>query len=184
MSYIWRYAAAVLLLALTACGFHLKGYSPDSMRPLPFSTLYLSGGGNIAGDLRTQLKIDPRIRLVDRPQDADAVLTVSPGQTRKDILTINSAGQINQYLLIMRFDARLTVHGKDYTPEMQVRVRRTLNYTNSEILGKDQEEQLLWNDMRQDAADQIVRRLSYLKPATESSEPAAEAAMPEKRKAK
>ncbi len=184
MSHIWRYAAALLLLALTACGFHLKGYSPDTLRPLPFSSLYLSGGGSIAGDLRTQLKIDPRIKLLDQPQGADAVLTVDHEQTRKDILTINSAGQINQYLLIMRIDARLTVHGKEYTPEMQIRVRRTLNYTNSEILGKDQEEQLLWNDMRQDAADQIVRRLSYLKPAAESSEPAAEAVSPPKGKAK
>lgn len=184
MSHLWRYAAAALLLALTACGFHLKGYSPGTMRPLPFATLYLNGGGSIAGDLRTQLKIDPRITLVDRPQDADAVLTVNNEQRRKDILTINSAGQINQYLLIMRFDAKLTVHGQEYTPLMQIRVRRTLNYTNSEILGKDQEELLLWNDMRQDAADQIVRRLSYLKPAAESSEPAVETATPAQGKAK
>ena len=184
MTHYWRYIAASLLLALTACGFHLKGLSPDTLRPLPFSTLYLSGGGSIAGDLRTQLKIDPRIKLVNQPQGADAVLTVDNEQTRKDILTINSAGKINQYLLILRIDGRLTVHGKAYTPEMQIRVRRTLNYTDAEVLGKDQEEQLLWNDMRQDAADQIVRRLSYLQPATESSQPAAETSRPATEKAK
>lgn len=175
MTYFWRYFTALLLtLVLTACGFHLKGLSPDTLRPLPFETLYLDGGGSIANDLRTQLRIDPRIKLVNQAQGADAVLTVSGEQARKDILTINSAGKINQYLLIFRTHGKLTVHGKVYEPEIVVRVRRTLNYTDSQVLGKDQEEDLLWVDMRKDAADQIVRRLSYLKPASEASQPAAE----------
>lgn len=46
---------------------------------------------------------------------------------------------------------------------MEVSVRRSMNYSDSAVLGKEQEEGLLWADARRDAAEQIVRRLAYLK---------------------
>ena len=45
--------------------------------------------------------------------------------------------------------------------------RREFSYTDSQVLGKEQEEQLLFRDMREDAATQIVRRLAALKPVVE-----------------
>ncbi|UGA40454.1 LPS assembly lipoprotein LptE [Chromobacterium haemolyticum] len=48
---------------------------------------------------------------------------------------------------------------------MTVVVRRSMNYSDSAILGKEQEEALIWTDARRDAAEQIVRRLAYLKKA-------------------
>ena len=46
---------------------------------------------------------------------------------------------------------------------MSVSVRRILDYSDNEILGKQEEEETLWAEMRQDAAEQIVRRLTFLK---------------------
>lgn len=37
-----------------------------------------------------------------------------------------------------------------------------MSYRDETILGKEHEEALLWQEMRQDAAAQIVRRLAFL----------------------
>lgn len=56
-------------------------------------------------------------------------------------------------------------------------VRREMSYSDAAVLGKEREEALLWADMRRDAAEQLVRRLSYLpavtpaKPANASTQP-------------
>ena len=38
-----------------------------------------------------------------------------------------------------------------------------MDYANSDVLGKAEEEQTIWSEMRTDAAEQIVRRLTFLK---------------------
>ncbi len=58
---------------------------------------------------------------------------------------------------------RTVIGGVPVEPDMNLTVRRYMNYSDSDVLGKEQEENLLWNDMRHDAAEQLVRRLSYLK---------------------
>jgi LPS-assembly lipoprotein len=58
---------------------------------------------------------------------------------------------------------------------MDLTVRRYMNYSDSDVLGKEQEENLLWNDMRHDAAEQLARRLSYLKRPAHKASPARKA---------
>ena len=57
--------------------------------------------------------------------------------------------------------------GVGYGEPITVMTRREFSYTDSQVLGKEQEEQLLFRDMREDAATQIVRRLAALKPVVE-----------------
>ena len=46
----------------------------------------------------------------------------------------------------------------------QAELSRDLTYDDSAILAKDQEEQLLWRDMESDLVQQVLRRLSTIKP--------------------
>lgn len=45
---------------------------------------------------------------------------------------------------------------------MNIRIERTLPYADSLILGKQEEEQTIWQEMYHDAAEQLVRQLSFL----------------------
>lgn len=155
------------VLLLTACGFHLKGFAPGSLKPLPFHTLYVNSQAGLTEQLTTSLENDSRISLVKEAKNADATLTIYNEKAAKEVLTINSAGRTDQNRLIYRINARLTVHGIPYNPEVLVMVTRSMEYSDSVVLGKEQEEAMLWQDMRKDAADQLIRRLDYLKPATE-----------------
>lgn len=156
----------ILLLLVTgwlaACGFHLRGLS-ESLAPLPFRTLMLDAPqATITPYLNTTLAADPRIVLVTSAKAADAVLQVVDEVANKDILSINRTGTINQYQLTYRVTFHLLVKGSVIGPDIVLTTRRELNYSDQAVLGKTQEEELLWNDMRRDTARMLLYRLSIL----------------------
>ena len=162
----WLGAAAAALL-LSACGFHLRGVGGE-VRPLPFSSVWLATGATqLHPHLERQLRFRPDVQMVSQPQAAEAILTVTDERTAKDILTINRGGKVNEYELTYRVTVRITKNGVGYGEPITVMTRREFSYTDSQVLGKEQEEQLLFRDMREDAATQIVRRLAALKPVVE-----------------
>lgn len=149
--------AAVLLL--NSCGFHLKGTAGTS-QPLPYQNWYINGGA-------LQQALENSLRRSDgRPvgmDQAQMAVNVTHIETRRDIYTITRAADINEYLLMLRVDAQATRNGEPVGEPMSVVVHRTMDYADSEVLGKAEEEQTIWSEMRTNAADQIVRRLTFLK---------------------
>lgn len=149
--------AAVLLL--NSCGFHLKGTAGTS-QPLPYQNWYVNGG-------TLQQALENSLRRSDgRPvgmDQAQMAVNVTHIETRRDIYTITRAADINEYLLMLRVDAQATRNGEPVGEPMSVVVHRTMDYADSEVLGKAEEEQTIWSEMRTNAADQIVRRLTFLK---------------------
>ena len=69
--------------------------------------------------------------------------------------------------------AMLRAFAADELPlPLTVVVRRELSYSDSAVLGKEREEALLLEDMRRDAAEQLMHRLAYLpKPGNASIKP-------------
>ena len=53
----------------------------------------------------------------------------------------------------------------------EILLMRTLTYDDTQVLAKEQEEALLYTDMRGDAVMQALRRLSRAKPINEKGEP-------------
>ena len=90
-------------------------------------------------------------------------LRVVDFQKRRDIYTITRAAAVNEYLLAMTVKAQAFRNGEPVGEPMEVKVHRTMDYADSEVLGKQEEEETIWSEMRIDAADQIVRRLTFLK---------------------
>lgn len=165
---------AVGISLLAGCGFHLRGMSAP-LGPLSFSSLNLQNTGSLDEALRAALQRDGRLTL--QTGTAQATLRVEDEESRKDILTINRGGKVNEYLLIYRVNATVQRLTDSAPMPMSVVVRREMSYSDAAVLGKEREEALLWADMRRDAAEQLVRRLSYLpavtpaKPANASTQP-------------
>ena len=151
--------AALLLLA--SCGFHLKGTAGTS-QPLPYQNWYVNGGALQQALENSLRRSDGRPVSMDQAQMA---VNATHMETRRDIYTITRAADINEYLLMLRVDAQVTRNGEPVGEPMSVVVHRTMDYADSEVLGKAEEEQTIWSEMRTDAADQIVRRLTFLKAA-------------------
>jgi LPS-assembly lipoprotein len=54
--------------------------------------------------------------------------------------------------------------GSDLAPPGEIDQRRSLTYDDTQVLAKESEEQLLYRDMKKDAVQQMMRRLSAAKP--------------------
>lgn len=149
-------AAAALLLS--ACGFHLKG-SHGISQPLPYQKWQVNGG-------EMQQALETALRRADGRAtgagEAEAELNITHIETHRDVYTITRAAVINEYLLTLRVEAQASRKGEPIGEPMSVEVQRPMDYADSEVLGKAEEGQTVWSEMRADAAEQIVRRLSFI----------------------
>lgn len=161
--------ATSLLLALTvslaACGFHLRGHS-DKKIELAFQSVHLKAEHDtpFVTDLRNALDFN-KVKVSDTAENATLTLEIISESSDKQILSMSSAARIREYQLRYRislraYDSQLN----DWLPEEEILLVRTLTYDDSQILAKEQEEVLLYKDMRADAVQQTLRRLSRAKP--------------------
>jgi len=160
-----RVLLLVLALSLAACGFHLRGSTPDNAR-FAFKSLYIKAPGESAfvGDLRRALT-KHRMEPVASAEQAELILEVISEQPAKQILSLSGSGRVREYQLSYRvalraYDARQV----EWLPPDAILLSRVMTYDDAEILAKEQEEARLYQDMRSDAVAQTVRRLMGAKP--------------------
>lgn len=150
-----------LSLVLSACGFHLRG-AVD----LPFDTLYVDSRAapGVGAELALSVRTGTRTRLATSPAEAAAVLQVVNEGREKRILSLSGAGRVREYELLYRVSFRLLDRNKqELLPTRQVELRRDMTYDDTQVLAKQAEETLLYNDMQGDAAQQIIRRVAAVK---------------------
>ena len=145
-------------LCLSACGFHLKG-TAGLDNGLPYRSWAVEGG-QMQQPLENALRRDADADV--QAAKPDVTLRISAYNQQKDISAINIGGNTLEYLLTLRVEAQAYRNGETLGAPMLVQVYRHMDYADSEILGKREEETQLWRDMQQDAARQLVRRLTYL----------------------
>ncbi|MEA5097444.1 MAG: LPS assembly lipoprotein LptE [Burkholderiaceae bacterium] len=169
------FSFAGLLLAatvlLSACGFHLRGSSPQDM--LPFKTIHFAFPENssLAVELKRNLRGGGTIVVPNR-KDAEASLELLAEKKNKGILSLNVQGRVREYELtyILSFQVKDRT-GKILLPPNAVAQKRTLNYSETQVLGKEVEEAELYRDMQTDLVQQIIRRMAAIKIPPASSPP-------------
>ncbi|RZT08098.1 LPS-assembly lipoprotein [Duganella sp. CF402] len=174
-------SAAVLAasLALTGCGFHLRGDSGHYT--LPFPTLYvgLPESSPLAIDLKRNIRANGGTTVVNAAKDADGVIEVltNPEKTKtKTILSLNSNGRVRQYLLTYNIVFRvLDKQGNELLGPTTITLTRPIDFNETQLLAKEQEEALLYKDMQTDLVQQMMRRIAAVKtPGVSLPPPAAD----------
>ncbi len=146
-------------LAASACGFQLRGDSPAGLKSLHVTTDAPSG---VALEIRRQLSGGPA-RLAPAPGEAQAHLRILSEGTEKSIQTLTGTGRVFDYALRLRVGYQVTGAGERALIEpAQIEVRRIVSYSETAPLAKEIEERQLFEDMRAEAASQILRRISVV----------------------
>jgi LPS-assembly lipoprotein len=149
-------------VTLAGCGFELK-------RPpeLTFKTIQLSGfpaRSPLAAELKASIDASTTTRVVEALKDAQVVLQVLGDVREKSVVAQTSANQIREFELRYRFTFRVrTAAGKDLIPESEILLKRSLTYTESAALAKEQEEAFLYRAMQSDIVSQVLRRLASVR---------------------
>ena len=144
---------------LAGCGFELK-------RPpaLPFATIQLAGfapRSPLAAELKTSIDASPTTRVVDAARGAQVVLQALNESREKVVVAQTTASQIREFELRLRFAFRLrAADGKELIRDSEIVLTRSLTYTESAALAKEQEEAFLYRVMQSDIVSQVLRRLA------------------------
>jgi LPS-assembly lipoprotein len=161
-------ACALLLaaLALSGCGFQLRG--SGGQYQMPFQSIYLgfSDTSALGTELRRNLRGVDAVVVVDEPAKAAAQFDVLSENRGKSILSLNSQGRVREYLLTYTLVFRVRdAKGAELLGATAISLKRSLTFNESQVLAKESEEALLYRDMQSDLVRQVLRRLAAIKPA-------------------
>lgn len=132
----------------------------------PFSSVFIKSPGPspFVSDLHDSLELY-KIQLTETAAEADLTLEIVSEASSKQILALSGAGQVREFQLSYRVSLRAyDKQMQDWLPADEISLQRSLTYDDAQILAKEQEEALLYRDMRSDAVQQVMRRLSRAKP--------------------
>jgi LPS-assembly lipoprotein len=94
----------------------------------------------------------------------EAVLDLLQDQRERVVVGTTAAGQVRELVLRQRVRFRLrTPAGKELIPEIEVLQEREMSFTETQVLGKEAEEALLYRDMQNAVVRQIMARLAAVK---------------------
>lgn len=145
-------------LLLSACGFQLRGHQDYAFKHL----LIVGAPPAMVGRLTRIIEGGSDTVVVQRQDDADAILRISEGHSQ-NTLTLDQFGSVQEYQL--NYTASYMVTGTDGTlllPPSHVSLNRAMTYNSQYANAKAQESDILFNDMHNDAVDQITRRLGLV----------------------
>ncbi len=168
MRLLLRFCLLITLLVLSGCGFHLRGEVG-----MPFASLYLDARGlqsPFINELRRTLLLN-KVRLTERAEEAEVVLHIASEIVDKQILTLAGTGRVNEFQLRHRVALHAYDQQKnDWIPADELLLYRNFSYDDTKILAKGAEEELLYQSMRNDMVQQILRRLSRAHPIPPAEE--------------
>lgn len=149
----------IVVLSVSGCGFHLRGSAelPPSVRALsvqagnPYSEL--------VGNLRRAFQ-SSGVRIVDKPQEADAVVHILGENTGRRVVSVGSGGKVREYELLYTVTFNVTDgQGRETVASQSIALNREYIFDETAVLGTAEEETLLYRDMQQQAVRQILQRV-------------------------
>ena len=161
---------ALLTATLAACGFHLRGSAGSD---LPYASMYIAlpETAEVRVWLERYLRGSTNTTVSDDAKTATVTFQQLSDSRDKSILSIDARGRVREYRLQMRYRFRLVdAQGREIVAPQEISMNRDMTYDDSQVLSKSMEENLLWRDMTNDLVNQIMRRLSRIKPKDPSVE--------------
>jgi LPS-assembly lipoprotein len=155
------FLAAAGALALAGCGFELRK-APE----FAFKSIAVAGTSAFSNYLRRQLRAAGTVEVLpaDQADKADAVLQILGENRNNVVLSTTPDGQVRELQLILTLRFRVQGRGgKELLAPTEIQQSRDITYNETAALAKEGEAELLYRDMQNDIAQQVLRRLAAIK---------------------
>lgn len=165
------WVAVILVLGLSACGWHLRGSQTVDVTLPPVYLEFHNAGAELRRDL-TQTLESANVSLVKQPADAGLLLTIHSEQRGRRVLAVDSSGRVSEYELqyTLTFSARNN-GGDILMPQDSIVQQRDYRFDEAEVLAKGEEEKKLFDFMRRMSVQALMRRLHALDNGAKTSLP-------------
>lgn len=151
----------MLSLALSACGFHLRG-----MLDIPawFNNVAIVSKENdkeFIAILKTQLE-GYNIHVHSDPAHAEYWLVINRELIQRRIISVGASTNPRQFSLELIIEFMLQARkGQIVKAPKQIQISRQITINNDRILGSTDEEAILISEMKQDAVIQMINQLQH-----------------------
>jgi LPS-assembly lipoprotein len=149
-----------LTISLSGCGLY-----QSKTAFVPYKAVAVTGP--LSPELLYQLQFHIltfiNIKVAIHPKDADLILEIIQEVPNSQILSYTGTGQVSAFGLTDAVTFRaVDVTGKVVIPESEIYVARDINFSVSQVLSAEIQQQQMMTDMRKELAMQITRRLIAL----------------------
>ena len=164
-------AVASLLMAVvvTSCGWHLRGSGQLAGN---ISSVHISGADKKSDFYRTlsrSLKAQ-KVVITGSHTEAEYRIVTLNQRSESRTATVSSGARVSEYQLTELVDMVIfAANGAQLLPRTTLRVERFYDFDENDVQSKNEEAELLKEEMINDLAQQVIRRLNAVSSLSNSS---------------
>ena len=152
---------AFLTLALAACGFQLQGRSGEAPELAAVHLDVPDPTSDLAVQLRRSLTASG-VQLARSEADATATLKIVAERHGRTVKSVSAQNRPTEYEVFYQAEYTLITPERTVVAPQSIARARIFPYSERDILGKQQEEELLRAALAREIAGVITRRLADL----------------------
>ena len=160
MNFIQKKLIAILfLLVITSCGFHIRG-----MTEISFKTISLEGKElSFTKNLKQILKSN-KVAIVSPTENPELRIELMSEESEKRILSLSGQGLVREFEIFYRVRYRIkTSDSEIWSQENIIETRKDFTYSDSNLIGKEEEERQLNEAMRNEAITNLFNQIQLIK---------------------
>ena len=160
MNFIQKKLIAILfLLVITSCGFHMRG-----MTEISFKTISLEGKElSFTKNLKQILKSN-KVAIVSPTENPELRIELMSEESEKRILSLSGQGLVREFEIFYRVRYRIkTSDSEIWSQENIIETRKDFTYSDSNLIGKEEEERQLNEAIRNEAITNLFNQIQLIK---------------------
>ena len=154
-----KFITLLTLLMITSCGFHLRGMTEISFKTVSLEGKELSFAKNLKKTLTSN-----KVAIVLPTENPELRVELLSEESEKRILSLSGQGLVREFEIFYRVRYRVkTVDSETWSQENILETRRDFTYSDSNLIGKEEEERQLNESMRNEAITNLFNQIQLIK---------------------
>jgi LPS-assembly lipoprotein len=151
--------ALLMLLIISSCGFHMRG-----MTEISYKTISLEGKElSFIKDLKKVLNRN-KVAIVSSTENPELRIELLSEESEKRILSLSGQGLVREFEIFYRVRYRVkTIDSEIWSQENIIETRKDFTYSDSNLIGKEEEERQLNEAMRNEAITNLFNQIQLIK---------------------
>ena len=153
-----KFITLLTLLMITSCGFHLRGMTEISFKTVSLEGKELSFTKNLKKTLASN-----KVVIVLPTENPELRVELLSEESEKRILSLSGQGLVREFEIFYRVRYRVkTVDSETWSQENILETRRDFTYSDSNLIGKEEEERQLNESMRNEAITNLFNQIQLI----------------------